>query len=82
MSEVIVFHHALGVTPGINEFADRLRAAGYRVAVPELFDGRVFQSLEEGVAYAEQIGFDTVIDRGVAALRSASPNRQRDRGHF
>ena len=28
MAEVLLFHHALGLTPGITAFADELRAAG------------------------------------------------------
>lgn len=66
MLNVIIFHHALGVTPGIEAFAEELRGAGYRVLAPDLFDGRAFASLEEGVAYAEEISFDTIIERGAA----------------
>ena len=35
---------------------------------PDLFDGRTFGSIDEGMAYAEQVGFpDEIIDRGVRA---------------
>lgn len=64
---VIVFHHALGRTPGIERFAARLREEGYRVMTPDLFDGRTFESIEQGVAHAESIGFDEIIRRGVAS---------------
>jgi len=67
MADVILFHHALGVTPGVHRFADRLRAAGHRVAVPDLFDGARFDTIEAGVAHAEEIGFEAIADRGVAA---------------
>lgn len=67
MATVLLFHHALGRTDGIIEFADRLEVAGHRVVVPDLFDGSVFASVEEGVAHAESVGFDTIIERGVAA---------------
>jgi len=67
MADVIVFHHAQGLTPGIQAFGDRLGAAGHRVMLPDLYEGETFESLDEGVAHAESIGFDTVIDRGVAA---------------
>lgn len=66
MPNIIIFHHALGVTPGIEAFAGELRAAGCRVFVPDLLDGRVFATIEEGVAYAEETGFDVIIERGVA----------------
>lgn len=68
MADVFIFHHALGVTGGIEAFAKQLRGAGHRVIVPDLFDGRTFDSIEEGVAYAEKIGFDSIIERGVAAV--------------
>jgi dienelactone hydrolase len=64
MADVIVFHHAQGRTDGVRRFADELRAAGHRVSVPDLYDGATFEALDEGVAYAEQVGFGTIIERG------------------
>ena len=68
MAEVVLFHHALGLTPGVVAFADELRRAGHTVHTPDLFDGRTFASLEEGVAHAGEIGFGEVIERGVRAV--------------
>jgi dienelactone hydrolase len=65
MAEVLLFHHALGLTQGVVVFADVLRAAGHRVHTPDLFEGATFGTIGEGVAHAEQIGFDVVIERGV-----------------
>jgi len=67
MTDVVLFHHAHGRTPGVEAFADRLRAAGHRVTVPDLFEGRTFDALEDGVAYAQEVGFGTVLERGVTA---------------
>ena len=67
MTDVIVFHHAQGLTDGVREFADQLRAAGHRVSTPDLFDGRKFDTLEEGLGYARQVGFGTIIERGQLA---------------
>jgi dienelactone hydrolase len=67
MADVIVLHHAMGLTAGVQAFADRLAAAGHRVMVPDLYEGEAFGNVDDGVAHAEAIGFDTVIDRGVAA---------------
>ena len=65
MAEVLLFHHALGLTPGVVGFADDLRAAGHTVHTPDLFDGRTFATIDEGVAYAGgELGFDVVIERG------------------
>ncbi|WP_241987892.1 hypothetical protein [Cryobacterium sp. TMT1-66-1] len=45
-------------------FADELRRAGHVVHTPDLFDGRTFETIDEGVGYAEQVGFGDLIDRG------------------
>ena len=67
MTSVVLFHHAQGLTDGVRRFADRLSAAGHDVALPDLYDGATFATLDEGVAHAQQIGFDQVIERGAAA---------------
>jgi dienelactone hydrolase/uncharacterized damage-inducible protein DinB len=68
MTDVVVFHHAQGLTEGVRQFADQLRAAGHRVTVPDLYDGKTFGTLEEGIGYAQETGFGTVIERGRAAV--------------
>ena len=69
MAEVALFHHALGLTPGVVAFADELRRAGHVVHTPDLFEGRTFGTIEEGLGFATQIGFpDEVIRRGVQAV--------------
>src|ERR1700747_2060885 len=69
MAEVVLFHHAQGLTPGVVAFADELRRAGHTVHTPDLFDGRTFATIEEGMAYAAQIGFPAeVIERGARAV--------------
>ncbi|MFE2019129.1 dienelactone hydrolase family protein [Streptomyces sp. NPDC059499] len=67
MTEVLVFHHGYGLTVGVREFAEQLRRAGHSVHVPDLFEGQVFDTLEEGLGYAEAVGFGTVVARGTAA---------------
>jgi dienelactone hydrolase len=65
MAEVLIFHHAQGLTPGIHAFADELRAAGHTVHTPDLFDGRTFGSIDEGMAHVKETGFDELRQRGV-----------------
>ena len=65
MAEVLLFHHAQGLTTGIVAFADDLRAAGHTVHTPDLYAGRTFATLEEGVAHAKELGFDNVTEAGV-----------------
>jgi dienelactone hydrolase len=67
MAEVLLFHHAQGLTEGVLAFADTLRGAGHVVHTPDLYDGHTFDSLDEGVGYAQQVGFGTVMERGVQA---------------
>jgi dienelactone hydrolase len=64
VTEVLLFHHAQGLTEGVRAFADALRAAGHRVTVPDLYDGATFATLEAGLDHAERLGFDTVLERG------------------
>ena len=70
MAEVVLFHHAHGLTSGCLAFADRLRAAGHVVHTPDLYDGETFAELSDGIGYARRVGFDTVVDRGVAAAET------------
>jgi dienelactone hydrolase len=65
MAEVLLFHHAQGLTSGVRAFADELRAAGHTVHTPDLFDGRTFQSIGEGMAHIKSIGFEEMLERGV-----------------
>lgn len=67
MAEVLLFHHALGLTPGVTAFADDLRAGGHTVHTPDLFEGRTFGSIDEGLAYVGEIGFGEVMARGERA---------------
>jgi dienelactone hydrolase len=64
MAEVLFFHHALGLTPGVHALAGRLRTAGHVVHTPDLFEGRTFATTDEGVAHARGMGWDAVLERG------------------
>ncbi len=72
MTEILMFHHAQGLTPGCLSFADRLRAAGHIVHAPDLYEGRTFTEFDAGVSFAEQVGFDTIIERGALAAQGLS----------
>ncbi|MEU5940165.1 dienelactone hydrolase family protein [Micromonospora sp. NPDC047548] len=64
MAEVLLFHHAHGLTSGVRDFADRLGEAGHTVHTPDLYDGKVFDTLDEGLDYAREVGFDVILERG------------------
>jgi dienelactone hydrolase len=74
MSEVVLFHHVQGLTDGVRSFTERLRQAGHIVHTPDVFDGRTFATLEEGMAFARETGFGALGERGVAA-GEAFPSR-------
>jgi dienelactone hydrolase len=69
MAEVVLFHHALGLTPGVVAFADELRRAGHTVHTPDLFGGRTFDTIEAGLGHAETMGFAEVLQRGARAVQ-------------
>jgi dienelactone hydrolase len=64
MAEVLLFHHAQGLTPGVVAFADELRAGGHTVHTPDLFDGRTFDSIDEGMAFIDGAGREAMVERG------------------
>ncbi len=67
MSEVLLYHHVQGLTEGVQSFANELRQEGHTVHTPDVFDGRTFGTIEEGMAFAREAGFAALAERGVAA---------------
>jgi dienelactone hydrolase len=74
MTEVVLYHHVQGLTEGVRSFADELRQAGHTVHTPDLFDGRTFDTIEEGMAFAREAGFGALAERGVAAAEGIGPD--------
>jgi dienelactone hydrolase len=68
MAEILLFHHAQGLTPGVAAFADELRHAGHIVHTPDLFEGRTFDSIETGMSFVKELGFGEVMARGDRAV--------------
>ena len=69
VAEVVLFHHALGLTRGVIGFAEELRREGHTVHTPDLYDGQTFDTIDAGMAYSEQVGgFDEIFDRGARAV--------------
>lgn len=69
MADIVVFHHALGRTAGIEAFANALAVGGHSVTTPDLFDGATFDTIEDGVAHAESIGFEHIAEAGANAAK-------------
>lgn len=70
MAEVVLFHHVGGVTNGVVAFAELLREAGHTVHTPDLFDGRTFADVHDGIAYVDSVGEETFAAR---AARIVAP---------
>jgi dienelactone hydrolase len=70
VAEVVLFHHAQGLTAGCLALADEVRAGGHTVHTPDLYDGKTFEDLDDGVGYAREVGFDTVLERGRLAAEA------------
>ncbi|MDT8911030.1 dienelactone hydrolase family protein [Amycolatopsis sp. PS_44_ISF1] len=68
MAEVVLFHHLHGLTPGVRDFAATLEKSGHTVHTPDLYEGHVFETFDEGLAYAQETGFGTVRERGKQAV--------------
>ena len=74
MAEIVLFHHAQGLTTGVTAFADDLRKAGHIVHTPDLFNGRIFDNLEQGMRFVNELGFGEVIKRGEQAVQNLPSN--------
>jgi dienelactone hydrolase len=74
MTNVVLYHHVQGLTDGVRSFASDLRNAGHTVHTPDMFDGRTFETIEEGMAFARTAGFGALAERGVAAAEEVGPD--------
>ena len=73
MARVLLYHHVQGLTDGVRSFADQLRRAGHEVHTPDMFEGRTFSTIEEGMAFAGEAGFGALVQRGLATAESFDP---------
>ena len=71
--DVVLFHHVLGLTDGVREFAERLAGERHRVYTPDLYHGAVASSLEEGFEIKNGIGDQTLAARAEHALEGFAP---------
>ncbi|MFC9269556.1 dienelactone hydrolase family protein [Streptomyces zhihengii] len=64
---IVLLHSSYGLRPAVHAAADRLRAAGHEVRVPDLYDGQTTDSGDEGREITERIGHEELLRRAVAA---------------
>lgn len=63
MAHIVLFHHVLGLTPGVRALADALTAKGHQVTAPDLFDTQTFPDIDAGLAYVEHLGDQELLTR-------------------
>ena len=68
MAEVVLFHSVLGLRPGVIAAADRLRVTGHTVHAPDLFDGEVFDDLDDGMHKEDALGYQEIARRAREAV--------------
>jgi dienelactone hydrolase len=74
MTDVVLYHHVQGLTDGVRSFAAELRQAGHTVQTPDVFDGRTFDTIDDGMAFARETGFGVLAERGLAAAEKSAPD--------
>ncbi|MER7703923.1 dienelactone hydrolase family protein [Kitasatospora sp. NPDC097605] len=67
VAQILLLHSAYGLRPAVHAAADRLRAAGHTVHTPDLYEGRTFDDVEEGMAYKEELSSEELLRRAVGA---------------
>ena len=74
MTEVVLFHHVQGLTEGVLDLAERLRAGRHVVHAPDLFDGARPGSVEEGIAFVRSVDEALFDERAAAVLAGLPPD--------
>ncbi|MEV4924197.1 dienelactone hydrolase family protein [Streptomyces roseoverticillatus] len=69
---IVLFHSAYGLRPAVHAAAERLRAAGHEVHVPDLYGGRTAETVEDGMAVKDEIGHEELLRRAVTAVAPLS----------
>ena len=66
---VILYHSVLGLRQVERKLAERWRAEGHEVTLPDLYEGRTTDDYDEAFAIYEEIGSGEILDRAEAALK-------------
>lgn len=73
MAQLLLIHHALGLTHAVRRLAAAWRDAGHEVSTPDLYDGNVFETIPEGLAYAKSVGSESLSAKGEDAAGDLAP---------
>jgi len=70
LATVLLCHSVYGLRDLEREAAARLRAAGHRVATPDLYEGRTAETVEAGFALRDATGWDVMVARAAEAAEA------------
>lgn len=70
MAEVLLNHHAQGLTDGVLALASTLRRAGHTVHTPDLFNENTFDTIDAGMAFIKQQGMEALADQAMSMADS------------
>ena len=68
MAQVVLFHHAQGLRDDVLGWGESLREEGHEVTTPDLFEGRTFDLLVDGIAHRDEIGVPALIGRAAERM--------------
>ncbi len=68
MATVIFFHSVYGLRQLEHEAVERVQAAGHKAFAPDLYDGLIARSIEEGFAFKDEIGWPAICEQAEWAL--------------
>lgn len=74
MAYVVLFHSVLGLRPVELGAADRLRVAGHDVVTPDLYEGRIATTLDQGLGLMREIGWSTITQRARCSVQGLPPD--------
>lgn len=69
MAHIVLFHHVLGLTPGVRQLAAAFTAAGHEVSTPDLFEGVTFTDIASGLQHIDALGDEALLRRAEDACR-------------
>lgn len=72
VATVVLFHSVYGLRPAVHSAAERMRASGHEVHVPDLFDGRTAATMEDGMALKDEFGRHELLKRAISATAPLS----------
>jgi dienelactone hydrolase len=70
MAEIVLFHSALGLRDVEQMAAERIRSAGHHVVTPDLYAGKTASSVDQGLEFMAEVGWQTICGRAREALAS------------